>query len=246
MPKIAAEPSSIFAGKARSYTLLAAVLALVLLALAWPRLRAALIYLPVDAAIERYHSDGEPPLAALAGLQQRARQSAALHSHPQYWSGLALLYHLQALDSSQPLTAQREAYEQSIAAADRSLALAPVDPRTWLFRALAQSWLSFRDAGVIDSFKMSVYTGRVEPGLLLTRLRLGYARLGQLDEEARGLLRDQTMLAWRLQPREVTLALKRGELDLRRVASLFGPADADVLRELQETLGEEAVGGAAR
>jgi hypothetical protein len=243
---MASPPTTSFAGKARSYMLLAAILALILLALAWPRLRAALIYLPVDAAIERYYIDGETPLAALAGLQQRARQSAALHSHQEYWSGLALLYHLQALDGGQPLAAQREAYEQSVAAADRSLALAPVQPRTWLFRALAQSWLSFRDAGVIDSFKMSVYTGRVEPALLLTRLRLGYARLGQLDDEARGLLRDQTMLAWRLQPRDVTLALKRGELDLRRVASLFGPADADVLRELKETLGEEAVGGAAR
>lgn len=234
-------PTPPFAGKARSCTFLAAVLALVLLALAWPRLRAALIYLPVDAAIERYYIDGEPPLAALAGLQQRARQSAALHSHQQYWSGLALLSYLQALDSGQPLAAQREAYEQSIAAADRSLALAPVQPRTWLFRGLAQSWLSFRDAGVIDSFKMSVYTGRVEPGLLLTRLRLGYARLGQLDDEARGLLRDQTMLAWRLQPGDVTRALQRGELDLPRVASLFGPADADVLHELEESLG-----GAAR
>lgn len=121
-----------------------------------------------------------------------------------------------------------------------------MDPRTWLLRALAQNWLSFRDAGVVDSFAMSVYTGRVEPALLLARLRLGYARLGQLDEEARGLLRDQTMLAWRLQPREVTLALKRGELDLPRVASLFGPADADVLRELQEVLEEKALGGAAR
>lgn len=226
--------------------LLAAVLALLLLALAWPRLRAALIYLPVDAAIERYHGGGQPPLAALAGLQQRAERSAALHSHPDYWSGLALLYYLQALDGDQPLATQREAYERSIAAADRSLALAPVQPRTWLFRGLAQNWLSFRDAGVIDSFKLSVYAGRVEPGLLLTRLRLGYARLGQLDEEARGLLRDQTMLAWRLEPGDVTRALKRGELDLRRVASLFGPADADVLRELKESLGEEAAGDAAR
>jgi hypothetical protein len=226
--------------------LLAAVLAVILLTLAWPRLRAALVYLPVDAAIERYYLDGKPPLATLGALQQRAERSAALHSHQEYWSGLALLYYLDAVHSEQSLAAQREAYERSIAAADRALALAPVDPRTWLFRALALSWLSFRDAGVVDSFKMSVYAGRVEPALLLARLRLGYARLGQLDEEARGLLRDQTMLAWRLQPRDVTLALKRGELDLRRVASLLGPADADVLRQLQETLGEAARGGAAR
>lgn len=239
-------PISPVAAKGRSYMVLAAILAVLLFSLAWPRLRAALIYLPVDAAIERYHGDGEVPRAALAGLQQRAERSVALHAHQEYWSGLALLWYLQALDGGQALAAQREAYERSLAAADRSLALAPVQPRTWLFRGLAQNWLSFRDAGVIDSFKMSVYSGRVEPGLLLTRLRLGYARLGQLDQEARGLLRDQTMLAWRLKPREVTLALKRGELDLRRVASLLGPADADVLRELQEILGEEAVGGAAR
>lgn len=246
MRPISSSPDTRVAGKARSYMVLAGILAVVLLALAWPRLRAALVYLPVNAAVERYYLDGEPPLAALQALQQRARQSAALHSHQEYWSGLALLHHLDAVYGEHPLAAQREAYEQSLAAADRALALAPVDPRTWLLRALAQNWLSFRDAGVVDSFAMSVYTGRVEPALLLARLRLGYARLGQLDEEARGLLRDQTMLAWRLQPREVTLALKRGELDLPRVASLFGPADADVLHELQEVLEEKALGGAAR
>ena len=42
------------------------------------------------------------------------------------------------------------------------------------------------------------------------------------------------------------MELNRGELDLPRVASLFGPADADVLRELQAVLEEKALGGAAR
>jgi hypothetical protein len=220
---------------------LVAILAVSTLALAWPRLQAALTFLPVEAAIERYYLDHQPPYAALDDLIARATRSAMLQPQQRYWSGLVLLHYLQANDATRPLYAQRESYEAAAAAADASLALAPVQPRTWLYRSLALGWLSFRDTGLADSFKASVYTGRVEPALLLTRLRLGYARLGQLDAEARGLLRDQTLLAWRLRERDFSVALRRGELDLRRVAVVLTPADAPLLQQM-----EDAVAGRVR
>ncbi len=230
-----AKPAS---GPARQtiYFVLVALLAAVLLTMSWPRLRAALHYLPVDAAIDSYYLSGELPAGSRESLQQKALESLALHEHQHYWNGLSLLYYLQGGDGSQPLYLQRDSFEQSVDATRRSLELAPIQPRTWLYRALALGWLSFRDIGISDGFKMSVYTGRVETALLISRLQLGYSRLGQLDEEARGLLRDQTLLAWRLRQKSVIMALKQGSLDFRRVSSLLIGTDSGVVREMEASL----------
>jgi len=215
---------------------LVAVLAAGLMLMSWPRLKAALHFLPVQSTLERYYLAGELPSDPLEPLQQRTRQSIALHNHQRYWDGLGLLYYLQGLDGTVPLYQQREGFEQVINAAEQSLRLAPVQPRAWLRRAHAQSWLSFRDSGTSEAFKMSVYTGRVERALLISRLQLGYSRLGQLDEEARGLLRDQTLLAWQLRQRDVSRAMKSGELDFRRVSSLLISTDTAILQEMEQAI----------
>ncbi|MDT8320247.1 MAG: hypothetical protein RQ826_06925 [Xanthomonadales bacterium] len=211
-------------------------LALIVLAMAWPRLQAALEYLPVEAAIDRYHLDGQVPLDSLENLLDRARRSIEQHPQSRYWNGLAVLSYLQALDDRAPLARRREAFEQTTQAARQSLLLAPVQPRTWLYLALAQSSLSFRGADSIAPLKMSIYTGRVEPALLLSRLQLAYARFAQLDEEARGLLRDQTLLTFRLKPREFIGSVKAGDIDFQRVSSLLGPVAPGVLQEMEGSL----------
>jgi hypothetical protein len=215
---------------------LVALLATVLLTMSWPRLRAALHYLPVDVAIDNYYLSGELPAGSRGSLQQKALESLSLHEHQHYWDGLGLLYYLQGLDGSLPLYLQRESFEQSVDATSRSLELAPIQPRAWLRRALSLGWLSFRDTGIGDAFKMSVYTGRVETALSILRLQLGYSRLGQLDEEARSLLRDQTLLAWRLRRQSVITAMKQGSLDFRRVSSLLIGTDSGVVRDMEASL----------
>lgn len=218
------------------YFALAAFLAAVLLTMSWPRLRAALHYLPVDVAIDNYYLSGELPADSRGPLRQVAIESLSLYEHQHYWDGLGLLNYLQGVDASLPLYLQREGFEQSVEATSRSLELAPIQPRAWLRRALALGWLSFRDTGISDAFKMSVYTGRVETALSISRLQLGYSRLGQLDEEARSLLRDQTLLAWRLRQNSVIMALKQGSLDFRRVSSLLIGTDSGVVREMEASL----------
>ena len=212
-------------------------LALAVFALAWPRLLAALHFLPVEAAIDRYHLDGEPPLESIDTLLEQARRSVERHPQPHYWSGLAVLSYLQALDRGASLATRREAFERVTEAARESLLLAPVQPRTWLYLALAQGSLSFRGTDAIESFKMSVYTGRVEPALLISRLQLAYGRFGQLDEEARGLLLDQTLLAWQLKQRDFVRALNSGAIDFQLVSSLLATAAPGVLQEMEAALG---------
>jgi hypothetical protein len=212
-----------------------------LLYLAYPRLHAALVYLPVDTAINRYYDTGEVQAAQLEGLQQRARAAIEIQPHHRYHDGLSLLYHLEAADPKNPLFQRRAAFESSILAAEASLALAPAQPRTWLRVAQARSWLRYPPEQVIDALKMAIFTGRVEPSMLLTRLALGLAYVPRMDGEGRAMMRDQVLLAWELQPREVTRALRAGELRPAGFETLLAGAHQAVLDEIRE-----AAGGAAR
>ena len=227
------------AGYAQPLLILAA--AAFLAWLAWPRLHAALRYLPVDTAINRYYDTSEVRAEQLKGLQQRAGEAIAIHPHHRYWDGLSLLLHLQAADTGNPLHERRRAFEEAILAAEASLRRAPAQPRTWLRIAQARAWLRYPPEQVIEAFKMAVYTGRVEPSMFLARLSLGLAYMPRMDGEGLAMLRDQLLLAWRLRPRLLANALKNGELRMDPVERLLSGAHDTVLEEIRE-----AAGGAAR
>ena len=179
--------------------------------------------------------------AQLQGLQQRARDAIEINPHHRYHDGLSLLYYLQAADAENPLYQRRQAFENAIAAAESSLALAPAQPRTWLRIAQARSWLRYPPEQVIDALKMAIFTGRVEPSMFMTRLALGLAYLPRMDGEGQAMMRDQVLLAWQLQQRQVARALKAGELRLAAFETLLAGAHETVLDEIRE-----AAGGAAR
>ena len=208
-----------------------------LLWLAYPRLQASLLYLPVDTAIKNYYDTRESPSGQLQGLRQRARDSIEIYPHHRYWEGLSLLYYLQAADSQNGLHQRREYFEQSIIAAEASLATAPSQPRTWLRIAQARAWLRYPPEEVIETFKMAIYTGRVEPSMFMTRLMLGLAYLPRMDAEGVAMMRDQVLLAWQLQPREVTRALKDRTLRFAGIEQLLSAAHGGVLSEIKESTG---------
>ena len=227
--------------KSLLHVLVIAAASAFLIYLAYPRLHASLLYLPVDTAINRFYDTQEIPSGQLEGLQARAQDAIDIHPHHRYWDGLSLLYFLQGSDTSGPLFERRQAHENTIEAAEASLALAPGQPRTWLRIAQARSWLRYPPEQVIDALQMAIYTGRVEPSLLMTRLRLGLAYLPRMDAEATAMLRDQLLLAWRLQPRDVTRAVKQRSLRWASIEQLLAESDRAVLAEI-----EESAGGAVR
>jgi len=112
---------------------------------------------------------------------------------------------------------------------------------------------------------ISIYAGRVEPTLLIGRLELGYrylaaldnetvrpedeaARAGDevvrprdkvagIDDEMASLLRDQTLLGWKIQPREITRAIKQQRISWQGVQDLLGGRNDRVLQEMEVSLG---------
>lgn len=225
----------------RSLAVLIAVTSVFLFYLAYPRLHASLVFLPVDTAIKQYYETSEFQSAQLGGLQERALEAITILPHHRYWEGLSLLYFLQANDMQRALHDRREAFERSIVAAEASLLRSPAQPRAWLRIAQARAWLRFTPDEVIEALKMSIYTGRMEPSLFITRLALGLSYQQRMDEEGRAMLRDQLLLTWAIQPRELSTAVKSGQLRFTGIERLLSEAHGEVLNEIRESSG-----GAAR
>ena len=201
--------------------------------LAWPRLHASLLYLPVDTAIAKYHAGEWIEDAQIDALAGRAREAIGRQAHHRYWDGLSLLMFLKGANTENRLHVRRDAFEASVEAAEVSLALAPAQPRTWLRLARSRSWLRYPPEQVIEALKMSAYTGRVEPSLFATRLELGLAYLPRMDGEGRSLMRDQVLLAWGMQPRELARGIKSGRLPLSAVEELLAGPHEPVLDDIR-------------
>ena len=213
--------------------MLATTAALALLTLAAPRLQAALAYLPVDTALNRYFREGEIPSAQLAALRARAEAAIGHHPHYRYSDGLSQLNYLQALDVADRPWLRRPALNRSLDAGLEAVARAPAKPRAWLRVARARAALGEEPTQVVDALTLSILTGRVEPTLLLPRLELGLLYAEALDEEARALVSDQALLAWRTQERAFRRALDEGRLDLSRIESVLGRRSDTIVRALE-------------
>lgn len=211
--------------------------AIALLTLSWPRLQASLSYLPVDTALKNYYASREIPSQQLPGLIERSRQAIARHDHYRYRDGLSILYYLRGLDEHSPTRERRPAFERAIAEAQNVVAAAPARPMVWQRIARTHALLGHGPDKIIAPLKMSIYAGRVEPTLLIGRLELGYRYLAVLDDEAQGLLRDQTLLGWKLQPRQLIRAIEQGRVGWQGMRNLLGGRNDRVLQEMEASLG---------
>jgi len=211
------------------------VVAGALVVFTWPRLQAGIHYLPVDTAVKRYFRSGELPSAQLDALATRAREAIALHPHYRYWDGLSFVNYLQAVDPITPPWLRRPALHRSMIAGLEAVRRAPAKPRTWLRIAQARAALGTDETAIAGALKMSILTGRVEPTLLLPRLELGYAHLDLLDDETVALLRDQTLLGWRVNERGFRRAVREGRLDVSRLESVLGENGKVILAALERS-----------
>jgi hypothetical protein len=222
----------------RSYglPLVAALLALAVLALAWPRFQAAFRYLPVDRAIARYHAEREIPTDRLTVLIGFARQAIGQHDHYRFHDGLSQLHYLRGLDPYTPALERRPAYAEAEAEAVNALQQAPAQPETWLRLATIRWILHDEPENIVAPWKMSVFTGRTHSALYAQRVELGLAHRAFLDEEGRAMLRDQLLLAWKTHPGTLIQALARRDRGLEVTRGLLEFNDPSALQEMEAWL----------
>lgn len=223
---------------ARRYALIltTGVIAIFLLTLSWPRLRASLRYLPVDTAISNYWQTRDINFTQLDGLIGRAHESIAIHDHYRYWEGMSELHLLRGQDMSKTIWIRRQSLQQSITAAEEVLKRAPLKPRTWLRIARAKEFLVYPANQVIPALKMSILTGRVEPTLMLPRLELGLRYLQVMESEAIVLLRDQAVLTWSNEQQQMLKQIKSGFLDAALLRELLSSSNSAIIADMENQL----------
>ena len=216
-----------------SVTALAAIAALTL---AWPRLHASYRYLPVDIAIDRYFSSRAIPTDRLPVLMRFARDAISINDHYHYHNGLSLLHLLKALDWNTPALERRDEYLASAHEAGESLQRAPVQPATWLRLANVRWILREEPEQIVSAWKMSIFTGRTHTSLLPQRIEIGLAHREYMEEEGLAMLRDQLLLAWRVQPGTLVEVLSRRDPELLIVRPLLESTHPLALDEMEAWL----------
>ena len=79
---------------------------------------------------------------------------------------------------------------------------------------------------------MSIFTGRTASNLITERVEIGLGHRRYLDKEGIALLRDQILLAWRMQPGTLMRALHRRDRNLSVTKELIGDSDPNALQEM--------------
>lgn len=129
---------------------------------------------------------------------------------PEAWQYLSIAQTRQLQDAGD--SAQRllqEIYQNTI----NGLGLSPVDPYNWYRLAVIKQILHHPSDKIIGAIRLSCYAGRVEPTLLLKRIRLLQAYRNQLNDEMQDILHDQIRLAALLQFRRlIQLAYEQPDL----------------------------------
>ena len=215
---------------------LAAMLAVALFSLAWPRMKASYRFLPVDLAIDRYYQDREIPSHRMLTLIKFAREAIENHDQYRYHAGLSFLHYLRAIDIRTPALERRDAYRQAEAEAVETVKRAPAQPESWLRIATVRFVLHDEADEVLEPWRMSIFTGRTHSTLMVPRSDIGLAFLEVMDAETRAMLRDQLMLAWALKPQELVAALQIRDPRLEKVRSLVDATHPAAVTEMEMRL----------
>lgn len=214
-------------------------LGVVLGALAFPRFKSSLTYLPVKAAIQQYTTDKQIPAAALPRLIARAKASIAADDQVEYWEGLSLMYYLQYLHHQQqqvPAQVDTAALKAALAATETVLIRTPVKPALWWQLALLRKRLNHPPPSIIKALELSILTGRFDRGLMIARLSLSLLYHPQFDAEGQSIVRDQLKLAWQFEPEKLLALLKSDAYYMTAVQALLGLYEADLLKQLRVAL----------
>lgn len=213
--------------------LLAALLALSTLALAWPRMKASFRFLPVERAIDGYYESREIPTGRMLTLLGFASDAIGHHDHYRYHDGKSMLHYLRGLDIYTPALERRGEYRNAEREAIETVQRAPAQPEAWLRIATVRAILRDEPERVIEPWKMSIFTGRTHSTLMVPRVAVGLPLVEVMDPEARGMLRDQLLLAWALKPNDLLRDLKQVDPRLDFTRGLIAVNDPDALAAME-------------
>jgi hypothetical protein len=202
--------------------------------LAWPRLHAAVRYLPVESALQQYYSTNVIPSDRLLVLVRFAEHAIEIDDHHRYHNGLSLLHFLRAIDPATAALERHDAYVLSEDSAENSLARNPAQSSIWL-RLSNIRWILHEEPDqILQPWKMSLFTSRTDTSQYAQRIEIGLSFWSFLDQEGIAMLRDQLFRAWVQQPGSLIKVLVRRDPALGVTRTLIGDTDPVALQEMED------------
>ncbi len=157
-------------------------------------------------------------------------QALSWHQSAYDWQQQGFFYlKLFNLQPFQAFEKKRELLKNAQTAINNGLALSPVDPFGWFQLATVDKTLKNPKINTIDALRLSFYSGRVEPDLVMSRLAFSYNYYADFDEDLRQQWQKQLLTAWTFKgPELITFVTQHPETkELALQAFVYAPDDAD-------------------
>ena len=211
----------------------AALVALVLLALAVPRMVGVLLSARSEPVLRKLQDQKPVQIDELRMLADAQRSGQLWLADGRLRTDLGLAYLLLAEKLPRGDTNAGAYLQQAIEALKAGLARAPANPYAWArlayAEALAQGWSPL----AVASLRLAVITAPYEPRLLWSRLRMMFLAWREMSSEDREMVLQQVRYAWKADPAELTqLTVELQQVDIVRNALLPTPDDALAFEEL--------------
>ena len=130
------------------------------------------------------------------------------HNDPLYWQNKALCYLKLYYSTTTTPEQKSDALKLGQSALEQGLSLSPIDPFAWYRLASARDLANADIKQIQSAYKLSLYSGRVEPELLSPRIKFGLNHSKSFDFEANELWLKQIPVLFQLQSTElVNLAI---------------------------------------
>lgn len=210
------------------------MLAVALLALAVPRLVAAITLLPSAHALDRLQSMRPVPTYNIERLIRSQRRALVWQPSGRTWTDLGLAQLLLAERSPDDDARAMARFEDAHRALVEGLSTAPANPFAWSRLAYAEAVLDGWTPQAIASLRMAFITGPFEPRLLWPRLRLSLSAWPVIPLEDQEMVLQQLRQGWEADPEAfAALVTRMDRVDIAKLALANSAAD---LRDLEVRL----------
>jgi len=200
---------------------IAIILGVVLLTLSYPRLMSSYTYIPVQIALTKHWKGDSIKIQQFPFLIEITEKAIEYQGDVRYWIGLGWLQYLNARQLGFSKQEGQQLLHSSQKSFEKAVSKSPASPEVWLRLAWIHSLLKHDNAEVVNTLKMSIYTGRAERYLIKNRLELALKYIDYFDKEDLSLLTDQTKLAWRFYKRDMLKFIKDGTYNLNTINKLL-------------------------
>lgn len=210
---------------------------LLLCALAWPRLMAALEAAPADHVLWQINENGKAGKADLDGASRALAAALRRHESAGHWGARGHLLLLQGTQQGFGETPPAIAPALLVSSHRRSLAFDPADPYVWLRLAQSHIVQAGANAAAASAVSRALRLAPADRAVRYRRLDLGFLLWPHLDEADRAVLRDDIRaMAWHDVKWLIAVTLRRHALAVTRAALAETP---DRLQEFDRFYREE-------